>query len=340
MANAANYIPAFQFGHKVYPQNMISPSTPVETGNVWFVDGDTGTGGAGGTWEDAFATIGAAISAASAGDVIYIGTRTITALATDPISYEETLIIPNAKSNLSLIGINRGRTQGGLPQLKDSTSTSPILSIRAPGCLVTGLGFNGAGNTAGAIELKDDGGTTNVAFGTTITGCHIKNAKGSTSTSAKTGGGIFWTSDGGAWQINISGNTFYKCTADVSLIGTSSSRPQDVVIEGNTFSGPAGSVDCNLYLAGGSGIDGVTIRDNVFPLVDLPSLGSGTVLRYIDATGCTGVLANNMFSFVSQAPAKTFAAAGTGALIPTTMRMAGNYGEADTTGDTGYIHRA
>ena len=34
-------------------------------------------------------------------------------------------------------------------------------------------------------------------------------------------------------------------------MGTTSTRPQDVLIQGNIFSGPAANVDCNLYLQGG-----------------------------------------------------------------------------------------
>lgn len=338
---ADRYYPGFRGGKnlKWYPEHMISPLTPVETGDVWFVDGDKTADGGGKTWNDAFDTIASAISAASAGDVIYIAAKTITAAATDPISYEENLTIPNAKSSLSLIGVSRGRTQGGLPQLKDgATTTQEILRIRAPGCLIQNLGFNGAGNTGGGI-LLDESTSGFVAFGTTIAGCHFKNCKGSTATDCRTGGAIMWHADGGAWQSSFVGNQFYKCVGDIVLKGTSDSRPQDIVIADNIFSGPAANVDCNLYLAGGSGINGVSIINNVFPTVGVPALGSGSILRYIDATGCTGVLAGNLFSSVVQAPGNTFGAAGDGAKIPTTMRMAGNYGEADTEGDTGYIFR-
>jgi len=59
-----------------------------------------------------------------------------------------------------LIGVSRGRTQGGLPQLKDGTeTTAAILTIRAPGCLIANLGFNGSGNTGGGILLDADAST-------------------------------------------------------------------------------------------------------------------------------------------------------------------------------------
>lgn len=337
------YNRALSFGALIYPESLADGGgLPVEGGRVRFVDGDLSASGNGRTWASAFNTNAGAIAAASSGDAIRIAARTITAAATDPISYEENLTIPNTVQNLSLIGVSRGLTQGGLPQLKDgATTTQEIIRVRSAGCLIANLGFNGAGNTAGGV-LMDESTSGWAAFGTTIENCHFKNCKGTTSTSAKTGGAIMWSAVGGAWQVRIAGNRFYKCTADVVLKGTSNSRPQDVVIEDNVFSGPAASVDANLYLGpGGVGINGLTIRNNDFPTVTVPALGSGTVLRYIDATGCTGLLARNTFATIvdSLGSEKTFGATGTGALIPTTMRMADNWGECTSQTYAGQIIR-
>jgi len=297
--------------------------------NVYFVDGDFGSDGNDGKSPDsAMATIQAAVTAAAArnatykmGSVIYIKALKMAAGATDPASYEENIVIPaDGGDRMTLVGVSAGKTQGGLPQLKDgATTTQHILVIRAPGCAVVNLGFNGAGNTGGGILLDDDASTKS-AFGTSILNCHFKNCKGSTATNAATGGAICWSAAGGAWQVLIKGNKFYKCVGDVVLLGTTSSRPQDVTIEDNIFSGPAGSVDCNLYLKGGSGMDGVVINNNVFPA--WPAIGSGTNVMPISATGCVGVMTNNTFGCTG----KTFGAAGN-SLIPTTLLMANNYQE-------------
>ena len=294
-------------------------------GNIWHVNGSLTTGnGNGKTWADAYTTIQAAITAASAGDVILVEPKAMAAGATDPGSYEENLIIPATTESLSIIGINRGRTQGGLPQLKDGTgTTTAILIIRAPGCLIANLGINGAGNTGGGILLDDDASTKS-AFGTTITGCHFKGCKGH-ATNGTLGGGIMWAATGGAWQVLISGNTFYKCVADIVLLGTTSSVPQDVVIENNVFSGTAASVDVNIYLAAGSGMASVTINNNVFPCV-LPSLGSGSVVRYVDLTGCSGIFSNN--SFGGSYTTTGFGVAKVAAKIPTTVGIVHNYSDA------------
>src|SRR3990167_10370559 len=321
MGNAANYIPALRYGHKVYPQNIIDSSTPVETGNIWFVDGDKSTGGAGASWEDAFATIVAAEAAASAGDVIYVAGKTMAKTDTDPGSYTENLTINTPQ--LSIIGVSRGRSQGGLPQLKvGATTTSPIITISAPGVLVANLGFNGAGATGGGILLDDDGGTTSAAFGWTIANCHFKNCVGTDSTDAETGGAIQWSGDGGAWQGLVTGCRFYKNVGDIVLPVGASTIPQDIVIENCEFSGPAASTDCNIY-TGTNGINGLVIRDCTFSA--MPNITSGETKRYVSLTGSVGIMANCYFaSIVSPTGSQvTFASDGTGGLVPATVFMAG-----------------
>ena len=313
-------------------------------GTLRFVDGTNGSASNGGTsWSDAYATIQAAVTASSAGDTILIAPKTITAGATDPTSYAESIIIPAAKTNLTLIGFSRGRTQMGLPQIKPAGAVNgACLTIRAGGCLIKNLGFNGNSTAGAPINngiILDDDGSTKAACGTTIENCHFKNCAGSTITNGATGGAIVWSANGGAWQVLIKGNRFYKNAADVCLLGTSVSVPQDVVIEDNVFSGAATDVDCNLFLKGaGSGMNGVIIRNNVFG--QLPNIGSGSIKRYIDATGCVGMLVDCTFGCQTSntgAGQLTFQAAGTAALIPTTMHIAKCYGQSITQAETGEI---
>ena len=333
MGKASKYFPPVgTYHHKWYPDEVVSLSDPLSGGRVWYVDGDKTASGAGRSWSDAYDTIQEAVTAASAGDVIYIAEKTITALATDPVSYAETIIIPNAKSSLSLIGVSRGRTQGGLPQIKIGSGSTAMLTVRAPGCLIANIGINGIDSTGGGVLLDDDGGTSKVAFGTSIVNCHFKNCVGSTATNAATGGAIMWTSSGNAWQIHVQGNRFYKNVGDIVMPGTGSSIPQDVVIEDNIFSGPAANVDCNIYTAG-DGISGLVIRNNEFPA--MPALGSGSNLRFVKLTGSVGIMTGNSFA---TSTTLTFGAAGTGGIVPTTMFMPKNYRET-TTGVSSEIFR-
>lgn len=346
---ADRYYPGFTAGKRSlqwYPDDYVPVGLPLETGRIWYVDGDKSSSGAGAKWEDAFSTIQEGIDAASAGDVVLVAAKTITALATDPVSYAETLIISNAKSNLSLIGVSRGLTQGGLPQIKKASGTTHLLDIRAPGCLIANLGFNGASMTtdggASGIYLNDDGGTTYVAFGTTIVNCHFKNlGRGHTDAAAA----IAIGSNGGAWQSRISSCRFYNCLGGITLLGTSVSLPQDVIVENCEFSSSVNTnVDCDIDFGNGSGVTGVIIRNNHFGTVDVPSHASGSVARYVDLTSCKGELSNNYFAcIVGEAETEvTFGASGTAGLVPTTVRMAGNYGETSTTGasnDFGFVFR-
>jgi len=296
-------------------------------GNVWFVDGDNGSDGNDGlSPESPLLTIAQAVSNATAGAVIYVKQRKTVALSTDPAVYAETVIIPNTKPNISLIGVGTGRVQGGMPEIKKGSGTTALITVRAPGFHIENFVLNGASSTGGGILLDDDG-TTKVAFGFSAYNNHFKNCAGHATDGTK-GGAITWSANGGAWQAHIYGNRFYKNLADIVLLGTAQSVPQDVVIEKNVFSGPAASVDVNLYLAGGSGMNGVIIRDNDFTC--FPAAAGGAVGLFMDLTGCVGLLSNNNFA----SNAKTFKAAGSGAKVPATVFIGANWQEATAAGGT------
>jgi len=333
--NLADYVPALKFGAKIYPQNMISPLTPVETGRVWFVDGDKSTGGSGNSWEDALSETDfdgtlSEVADIQAGDVIYVAARTMAQTDTDPTSYTMNLVIDVPQ--VSIIGISRGLTQGGLPQFKvGATASSPVISVQAPGVMITNIGINGYGGTGGGIKFFDDGGTTYASFGGSILGCHFKNCVGSTATDSRTGGAI--NLSGAPWQLRIEGNRFYKNVGDIVLLDTSNAVPQDVAICNNYFSDSSASTDCNIYGGGGSGFGtGLLIDSNTFGA--LPALSSGSVVRYFDLTGADGgMLTRNMFGCIT-AEAETeltFKAAGSGGKLPTTVFMAGNWGQSGAT---------
>jgi len=330
--DASRYYPGFRQGKRSLTwglDDVIPMGLPLETGRVWYVDGDKSASGAGATWSDAYKTIQEAVTASLAGDVVLIAGRTITATATDPISYAETVIIPNDKAQLSLIGVSRGRTQGGLPQMKIGAGSTAMITVRAPGCLIANLGINGASSTGGGI-LLDDNGTTEVAFGTTISNCHFKNCKVSTVASA--GGAIYTSSDGGAWQLHVVGNRFYKCFGGVISVGTSGAIPQDWIIEDNVFSSSANTeVDADIY-AKIDGVLGIVIRNNVFATVDGCAGTSGDIAHYIElGAGSTGLITGNTFACKGgedDTPLSFGASTHTACKIPATVRMAGNFAES------------
>jgi len=296
----------------------------------FFVNGETGNDANGGLTPDtAKLTIQGAINAAGQGDRIYIKALWGDTASgdTDPDSYTENLTI-TGKDGLQLIGIGSGRAQGAFPQVKvGSTTTSPILTINSSGVGIHNLGFNGAGATGGCIYLYTDGSTKD-AFGTVINNCHFKNAK--SSGNASTGGAIYWPAAGGSWQVRVNNCDFYNCRAGISLIGTSTSRPQDVVITGCRFYASANTtVDADIY-EGGSGFASLVIADCIFGTVDVPAYASSpAAARYIYLTGAVGIIARCYFACVGDPTGteKTIGASGSACYVPTTCRFVQCYGE-------------
>lgn len=303
-------------------------------GNIYYVDGTLGSNNnTGARPDDAFATIAKALSTVSPFDIVFVLPKKMAATDTDPGSYAEALTITTPQ--ISLIGLPQNdRTQGGLPQISKGSGTAPIINVKAPGVEIANLGINGSGSTGGGIKLTDDGGATAASFGYAIHHCHFKNCKGSNALDASTGGAVQLS--GAPWQGWIYSNRFYKNVGDIVLLSTSNAVPQDTIIEDNVFSGPAASVDCSLYLAGGSGMVNVVVRGNYF--TDFPALSSGVNVKHVVMTGCTGLFADNRLA----GNAKTYDADdGTGGLIPTTVFIVNNYQESSVSGGgaVGLINR-
>jgi hypothetical protein len=316
-------------------------------GNVWLVDGDNGS-----DTDDRlpFKTIQAAVTAASQGDTIYIKALEGDSAAgeTDPDSYLENITIPAGKDGVSLVGVARGLAQGAQPQLKTGTATtSPLITVEAFGVMITGLTLNGASATGGGVKIVSDEtvGARKDAGGLVIQGCHFKNCKGSAA--AATGGAIWWSA-GGSWYVSIYGNEFIDCRAGISVTDTSTSVPRHVKIVGNRFGSAVNTtVDADIYVSG-SGVLDLFIDSNVFATVDGPAYASSPdAARYIKlVAGTSGLISNNVFACMTSPTSQTeltFGATGTGAIVPTTVRFAQNYGEANVGGvgveESGIVYR-
>ena len=137
------------FGLPVYP--ALSFPMPMldgraNTGNVWFVDASNGSDNNVGN--DAlypFATIAKGLARCSKGDTVIVQGKEMAATDTDPGSYAETVSM--TVPQVSLIGVSRGRTQGGLPQMKIGAGSTAMVTVQAPGCYIANIGFNGASST-------------------------------------------------------------------------------------------------------------------------------------------------------------------------------------------------
>lgn len=311
--------------------------------SIYWVDGDNGSNGMSGrTPGKAVKTIQKGVDLAREGGIVKVLPKTPGIW--DPEGYAETVIIPYTKPLLQIIGVGTGSTLGGMPHMAIGAGSTAMITVKAPGCRISGLSITGTSSTGGGILLDDDG-STKAAYGTTIDHCYFYECLGSAA--AATGGGIMWSADGGAWQVRILDNYFMSCRGGIVLKGTAQSRPTDILIQGNKFASWVNTeIDIDIDLGNGSGAQGVVVDSNKFATVDVPGYaGAGATARYMDLTGCEGIVSNNHFACIvgeSDTP-KTFKGDGSAALIPTTVRMSNNWGEVGTVGaanDRGEVFRS
>ncbi len=307
-------------------------------GEIYFVDGTNGSDGNNGkSPSQATKTIQHAVDLASGtGAVVYVFPKTPGIW--DPVGYEETVIVPYTKTMMSIIGVRTSSTYGAMPHMAIGAGSTAMITLRAPGSRVSGLSFLGTSSTGGGILLDDDGSTKS-AYGATIDHCYFYDCLGSAA--AATGGGIMWSANGGAWQVNIEDNEFMQCRAGIVLKGTAQARPTGVNILRNKFASWVNTdTDIDIDLGNGSGAQGVIIDGNTFATVGVPAYaGAGATARYMDLTGCEGIVSNNTFACDINATATevTFGAAGTAAFVPTTIAMANNWGNSTTVGETAEV---
>lgn len=324
MGKFRDYNPALKFGNKIYPEDLAIGDP---WANYFYVDGDNGsdTANNGSAVDKPTATIQQAVDNAAAGDVIYV--RPKAPGIWDPVAYAEAVTIPYTKPHLSIIGSTASKAFGALP-LINTGDTNASITVRAPGCRISGLSMANSGSTSGGGVLLDDDASTKAAYGTTVDNCYLYECPHAGAVTG--GGGVYWSAQGNAWQIRIIDNRFVNCGAGVSLLNTTGSRPTDVVIQGNSFSSWANTyVDCDIYLKGGSGVQALLIDNNNFGTVD----GCNAAFaedHYMNLTGCEGLVSNNTFAAKSgseDTPLSWGASTHTGAIVPATVRMAGNHGE-------------
>lgn len=112
---------------------------PTNTRFELYVDTSTGSNNDNGrSWANAFATITAALSAASSGDVIYVA----------PGEYDEAVTVARAKSNIQIIGVG-GR---GAAFIAPSTTNATALTVLADDVTIKNLGCDGDGTGSGCIN--------------------------------------------------------------------------------------------------------------------------------------------------------------------------------------------
>jgi hypothetical protein len=288
--------------------------------NAILVDGDNGS------LTDTrlpYKTIQLAVAAASRGDTILIRTLDMdtagvaAGTAADPPGYVGDITITAGLDGLRLVGVGNGCGQMAQPCIRvGTTTTNPLITVKAPGVGIYNLTINGAGATGGGIKLLSDGALYD-AGGATIAGCHFKNCK--SSGNASTGGAIYWSA-GGCWYVTIDGNDFFDCRCGIGMISTSVSIPRDIKITNNKFyAAVKETVDADIYIKA-DGVLGLMVDNNIFGTVDIPAYAtSPAAARYIYfGTGTAGIVSNCNFASTAATFGTTTV---TGGNFPTTVRL-------------------
>ena len=230
------------------------------SGKAYFVDYDNGVNRDGLSPGGAFNHLATAISAASAGDVIYIRPRNA-ATGTDPVTITPASAtnwsIPRAKYNLSLIGAGpvigtqgqvRATTLAGHASVTGAALGDSVLTVYAPYTSIENLAFSRGGSTRAHVELYGDGTQTLNAFGSSVNNCLFRM-----NTSA-TFGAVHIVD---CWECGVYNSYFDRNVQNVVVYGST----QRTEVVGCTFRGDPAAVACCVKDTGGGTHDYLLIHD-------------------------------------------------------------------------------
>jgi len=267
------------------------------TGNAYFVDNTNGSNSNSGLEPGkAKLDLASAITAASAGDVIYIRPKAIVSAATDPTyitpATAANWTIPYAKYNLSVIGAGPQLGPGqihmtylrGHASVTTGTYGSATLTVNAPYTSIENLAFHRGGNTRALVEFHGDGLTTTAlnAFGSSVNNCEFRYGNASMTA------GLYVVDSWycGAYNCHFQRNN----PVAIRFYGSVSTAVGNYVV-GNIFDGVVADMSCYVNIAGLP--DYSYIRDNFFNSA-VPTAGLAKYI-YNEAHVNTGLIANNYF---------------------------------------------
>ena len=245
---------------------------------IFFVDGVNGsdTKNTGRTPDRASATIGKAIAQAARGDVIYV--RPLRATYTHGFDrYLESVVVPLAKEDLSLIGVTNSLNPEFGPKMSWVTAGEYALTSHAPALHVENLGFYNEGTEGKSILLSHDATTylKRGGDGATFYNCTIKAGR--------------IVSEGG------DGLYIQKCRFHAMYDGTYSGgiyavsdlghNPRRLFIRDNIFQGGNGVAGAQAYITV-TYFTEVLIDDNHF---------AECAVDCIIGSNAVGLIANNHF---------------------------------------------
>jgi len=256
----------------------------------YFVDGtngaDTNSGKSPG---DAFATIQAAVTASTGGDVIYINPKVYT-MGTGFARYSEDVVVANtgavsagtaAQAGKSIIGVTPLTVPSDFCGVRWTFATNTPLNVEAPGTHIENIGFFCEAATAG-VYFESDGATWTKGggFGSSLYNCAIKGE-----------GGVLANGSDSLQIINCQFQAKYDGNTSgmiITLDGTNACRRP--VVRGCHFIGGnnATNMDSAPIIWTGRVENGL-IADNYF------HTGTTVQINIVTSTS-TGLIANNYFA--------------------------------------------
>ena len=242
----------------------------------WFCDYDHGSdSNTGKTPTKAFTNLDTAISAAGAGDVIYIRNRDQNTASTDGETIvaptTSNFVVPEAKTHMSIIGASNishipDSNAGYAIILKGNATanTNPVLDIQGGFTLVENLGFHKGGSTAGG-QLALTGNSTSLrALGSVINNCLFRMYSNNTQAS-------IYSIDN--WFVTIYGCTFHEDNTGIMLYGLNGTTRRSRISHCQFRNQTAASITNNILLYGGSGQD--ILIDNCDFVGEVPTATDG-----------------------------------------------------------------
>lgn len=237
---------------------------PVSPGKTWFVDSGVNANGTGASWDLAFKTIAAAISAAGEeGDTIYVA----------PGDYSISTALAVNKDNLSIIGL--GRMPNDYKALIYSSAAINLMNIDANCVSIIGLGFSTAGGAGIGIDIA----ATTASYKTYIANCRFDGWAqgtygvnvGNTADAPDCTIENCWFNSWATACINANAtrdtyryNTFFVAadTSGIIYVPTTGTRPMGL-IDNNYFCGVTSATTAAISFTGAPTVGTVMLMNNL-----------------------------------------------------------------------------
>lgn len=295
----------------------------------WFVDGSSSTPGTGETINYPLATIGAAITAASAHDVIYIAPKTWT---TTPdsypglnTSYAESNSIAYAKAGLAVVGVANQSVRGiphGVVIRETADATTANMKVYAPMCAFENLCFErGGSETGGQLVFQGGTGETYEGNAATVYNCYFFYAYGTTGPGTIAGAVMADQ----IWGLTVDSCYFLGCRGGI-YFQSGGATAGSFIARNNVFASrnlTASEIDFDIYVYT-QGAACVLIADSHFAHL-IPSLTGGTIKKWIAMSDVRQGLISNCYLGGVMGTSYTCGVAGTGVSAPANVGVANVY---------------